>query len=248
MHQQRIIIIGATSAIAQHCARHWVGKPSNLLLVGRDTGKLARIAGDLQVRSPESAITQETVDFLDAVAIENLVSRYAGDGPIDIALIAHGDLPDQRSCQSDLASGAKALELNGISPALFMEALATHMERANRGHLAVIGSVAGDRGRKSNYVYGAAKAMLDRYSQGLQHRLAGSGVCVSLIKPGPTLTPMTSHLVGSGVKLANVEDVAASIVKGMAKGKPVIYAPGKWAVIMMVLRHLPKIIFNKLDI
>jgi len=122
------------------------------------------------------------------------------------------------------------------------------MERSKGGRLVVIGSVAGDRGRKSNYVYGAAKGMLERYVQGLQHRLAGSGVRVSLVKPGPTATPMTSGLDGVGVTLAKVEDVAAAIVRGVKRGKPVIYAPGKWLVIMLVIRHLPRFIFNKLDI
>jgi decaprenylphospho-beta-D-erythro-pentofuranosid-2-ulose 2-reductase len=248
MELQRLLIIGATSAIAQHCARLWVFTPSNVLLVGRDAGKLECVAQDLRVRSPQSEIEAAVVDFLDADAIEALITRYAGAGSIDIALIAHGSLPDQELCEGDLASCRHALELNAISPALFMEAIARQMQRANSGHLAVIGSVAGDRGRKSNYVYGAAKGMLDRYTQGLQHRFAGSGVRVSLVKPGPTATPMTAKLDDSGLSLARVEDVAASIVKGVSKGKPVIYTPGKWLFIMLVIRHLPRFIFDRLDI
>jgi len=108
--------------------------------------------------------------------------------------------------------------------------------------------VAGDRGRKSNYVYGAAKGLVTRYAQGLQHRLAKSGVKVVLIKPGPTDTPMTAHLKGSGAKLAGADSVARDIVRGMEKGAPVVYAPAKWAVIMMVIRHLPRFVFNKMDI
>jgi short-subunit dehydrogenase len=243
-----LIIIGATSAIAQHCVRQWVLTPSNALLVGRDAGKLEQVAQDLRVRSPESEIDTAVVDFLDADAIETLITRYADSGSIDIALIAHGSLPEQGLCQDDLASCRHALELNAISPALFMEAIARCMERADSGRLAVIGSVAGDRGRKSNYIYGAAKGLLDRYTQGLQHRFARSGVSVSLVKPGPTDTPMTAKLVDSGPNLARVEDVAASIVKGVNRRKPVIYAPGKWHFIMLVIRHLPRFIFNRLDI
>jgi len=140
----------------------------------------------------------------------------------------------------------EALAVNGISPVLFAEAFAAHMEKARTGTLALIGSVAGDRGRKSNYVYGAAKGLVTRYVQGLQHRLAGTGVKVVLIKPGPTATPMTAHLPQRG--MASVESVAGLIVKGLREGKPVIYAPPKWAIIMMVIRHLPGFVFNKLDI
>ena len=122
------------------------------------------------------------------------------------------------------------------------------MVRAGHGTLGVIGSVAGDRGRKSNYVYGAGKGLVARYAQGLQHRLAGTGVTVTLIKPGPTRTPMTAHLGDSGPSLADVAKVAATIVSGMEKRRNVVYAPRRWWVIMMIIRHLPRFIFNKMDI
>jgi short-subunit dehydrogenase len=122
------------------------------------------------------------------------------------------------------------------------------MEKAGRGTLGLIGSVAGDRGRKSNYVYGSAKGLVTRYAQGLQHRLAATPVKVVLIKPGPTETPMTAQLKQQGAKLACVEQVAQAICSGMAQGRAVVYAPAKWALIMMIIRHLPRWIFNKLDI
>ena len=122
------------------------------------------------------------------------------------------------------------------------------MEQAQHGTIALIGSVAGDRGRQSNYVYGAAKGMVTRYAQGLQHRFADSAVKVVLIKPGPTDTPMTAHLKGQGAKLAPVESVAKQMVDGIAAGKPVVYAPKKWWLIMMIIRHLPGFIFNKTKI
>jgi decaprenylphospho-beta-D-erythro-pentofuranosid-2-ulose 2-reductase len=248
MELKNIIIIGATSAIAQHCARLWLTEPCRLLLVGRSEKRLARVADDLRVRSPQSDISCASVEFFDTAAIEALLSDATASDPLDLALIAHGDLPDQKQLQQNLAGCQDALALNAVSPALFAEALAAQMERAGRGQLALIGSVAGDRGRKSNYVYGSAKALLDRYAQGLQHRFAGTAISVSLIKPGPTSTPMTAHLIGSGTGLAPVEAVAKCIVEGIGKAKPVIYAPGKWALIMMVIRHLPRFIFNKLDI
>jgi hypothetical protein len=114
--------------------------------------------------------------------------------------------------------------------------------------LALIGSVAGDRGRKSNYVYGAAKGMVTRYAQGLQHRFTGSAVKVVLIKPGPTDTPMTTHLKAQGAKLTPVEDVAKGIVNAINREQAVAYVPGKWRLIMSVIRHLPGFVFNKLNI
>jgi hypothetical protein len=140
------------------------------------------------------------------------------------------------------------LQINGISPVLYAEAFAIHLARAQHGTLALIGSVAGDRGRRSNYVYGAAKGLVARYAQGLQHRFAGSGVKVVLVKPGPTDTPMTAHLKQNGAKLASPAEVAQAIVKAVACGQAQVYAPGKWRLIMWVVRHMPAFIFNKINI
>ena len=122
------------------------------------------------------------------------------------------------------------------------------MEKAGKGTIAVMGSVAGDRGRQSNYVYGAAKGLVTRYAQGLQHRFAGTAVRVVLVKPGPTDTPMTAHLKAQGMKMASVETVAEGIVAAIDAGKPLAYVPGKWALIMMIIRHLPNFVFNKMRI
>ena len=250
MHnKQRIVIIGATSAIAEHCARLWAqGQSVDLTLVGRDEARMERVATDLQVRSPQSTIRVIQADFLDPIAIQRTVDETAAQGMVDIALIAHGSLPEQTECQNNLQACKDALEVNGISPVLYADALAQHMAQANHGTIALIGSVAGDRGRKSNYVYGSAKGMVTRYAQGMQHRFAGTGVKVVLIKPGPTDTPMTAHLKGQGAKMASVEDVAKQIVEGIEQGHAVIYAPRKWQLIMMIIRHLPAQIFNRLNI
>jgi short-subunit dehydrogenase len=220
----------------------------DLTLVGRDKAKIERVAADLRVRSPQSVIRVLEADFIDPLAIRQLVDSIAADGAVHTALIAHGSLPDQAVCQQDLTACHDALSVNGVSPMLFAEAFVGHMQKANHGTLAIIGSVAGDRGRKSNYVYGAAKGLVARYAEGLQHRLASTGVRVVLIKPGPTDTPMTAHLKQQGSRLARVEDVARLIVKGVDQGKPIVYAPAKWALIMMIIRHLPNFIFNKLEI
>lgn len=245
----RIVIVGATSAMAEHCARLWLQQaPAELVLLGRDQARLQRVAADLTVRSSLSSIEVQVADFLDEAAIDATVQQLCAVRVPDVVLIAHGTLPDQQTCQQDLKATRQALEVNGISPVLFAEAFVTRLQAAGRGTLVMIGSVAGDRGRKSNYVYGAAKGLVTRYAQGLQHRLAGSGVKVVLVKPGPTATPMTAHLAGQGPALAPVEDVAKAIVEGTAKGKSVIFAPGKWWLIMMIIRHLPAFVFNRMNI
>lgn len=246
---KKIVLIGATSAIAGRCARLWLEKqPTDLTLVGREAQCIERVAKDFKVRSPQSVIRVVEADFLNPEAINTTVEDIAKLGRVDIVLIAHGSLPDQTDCQNDLQSCCSTLEINGVSPVLYAEAFAKVMEKANHGTIALIGSVAGDRGRKSNYVYGAAKGLVTRYAQGLQHRFAGGGVKVVLIKPGPTDTPMTAHLKVKGAKLAPVEGVARQIVDGVEAGKPVIYVPGKWRLVMMVIRHLPAFIFNKMDV
>ncbi|MBB3808902.1 SDR family NAD(P)-dependent oxidoreductase [Pseudochelatococcus contaminans] len=247
--KQRIVIIGATSAIAEHCARLWLQKrPTELTLVGRDARRIERVATDLKVRCPQSEIRIVQAEFLDPAAIATITGDIVDSGRIDIVLIAHGSLPEQAACQNDLRSCYDAIEINGVSPVLYAEAFAKKMANNNHGTIALIGSVAGDRGRKSNYVYGAAKGLVARYAEGLQHRFAGTGVKVVLIKPGPTDTPMTAHLKDNGAKLASVEVVAKQIVEGVEAGKPVIYTPAKWQLIMMIIRNLPAFIFNKMDI
>ncbi|PIW10588.1 MAG: short-chain dehydrogenase [Comamonadaceae bacterium CG17_big_fil_post_rev_8_21_14_2_50_60_13] len=247
--KKRIVIIGATSAMAEHCARLWVhGQSVDLTLVGRDASRVERVAADLRVRSPQSEIRIVQSDFLDTKAIRSTVDAIVTQGDVDVVLIVHGSLPAQSECQDNLEVCSDALEVNGVSPVLFAEAFAKHMGKANSGTLALIGSVAGDRGRKSNYVYGAAKGMVTRYAQGLQHRFAGTGVKVVLIKPGPTETPMTAHLKGQGPKMASAEEVAQKIVDAVDRGQLVVYVPGKWALIMMIIRHLPSFVFFRMNI
>lgn len=248
---RHLVIVGATSGIAQHCARLWLQQPvARLVLVGRDAARLETVAQDLRVRNPKTVIDVCAGALSGAAGIQALARQVLALGLPDTVLIAHGSLPEQTACQDDMAAAEEALEVNGVSPALWAEAFAGPMQAAGGGTLAILGSVAGDRGRKSNYVYGAAKGLVTRYAQGLQHRLAlaGSPVRVVLVKPGPTDTPMTAHLKAKGAKLAAPEDVAAAIVRGMERGTPVVYAPGKWAVIMMVIRHLPRFVFDKMDI
>lgn len=248
-NKRRIVIVGATSCIAEHCARLWLTNTCvELILIGRDLSRLECISLDLKVRSPQSAIKLLQADFLDPLSIKAVVDTIASQGEIDIVLIAHGVLSEQLVCQSDLSLCRDMLEINGISPVLFAEAFAAYMALSNRGTLAIIGSVAGDRGRQSNYIYGAAKGLVSRYAQGMQHRFAGSNVNILLIKPGPTDTPMTAHLKDAGAKLAQADKVAKDIVKAIAANKTEVYTPWKWKIIMRIIQHIPSAIFNKLRI
>lgn len=246
---KRIVIIGATSAIAHYCARYWAGACANqLVLVGRDAGRLVRVKSDLSVHGPAATIDTRICDFLDAAAIAALVDDVVLGGVPDIVLIAHGALPEQSICEKDLTACKEALEINGLSPVLFAEAFAQHFATAGKGTLAVISSVAGDRGRKSNYIYGAAKGLVTRYVQGLQHRFAPTGVRIVLIKPGPTDTPMTAQFKAQGMKLATVGEVGEIIIAAIEQTRPEVYAPRKWWLVMQVIRHLPSSIFNRLNI
>ena len=246
----RILIVGGTSTIAEHCARVWLKQqPCELILLGRDSEKLQRVINDLKVRNPDANVQMQRVNFLDAQAIQTCIQTLNQQAAIDIALIAHGSLPNQEQCQIDLVQCQQSIEVNAISPVLFTEAITQYMIERNHGKLAVIGSVAGDRGRKSNYIYGASKAFIDTYVEGLQHRLAltNSKVTTTLIKPGPTATPMTAGITGKG-KLASPEQVAQDIVHAIEKGKKTVYTPKKWAIIMMIIRNLPFFLFKKMDI
>ena len=245
---QKIVIVGATSAIAIHCTQLWLkNNPLEVILIGRDLMKLNELVDDYKVRSPKTLVKTYVVDFLNVIEISKLTKLICSEGEIDLVLIAHGSLPNQTLAQSDLIYNSEQSQINAISPVIFAESFVSCLDTNKPSSIAMIGSVAGDRGRKSNYVYGSAKGLVAIYVQGLQHRLTNSKVKVVLVKPGPTLTPMTENL-SSTKGFANVEEVAKDIVSGIANGNSVIYTPAKWKIIMLIIRHLPRLIFNKLDI
>lgn len=238
------VIVGAASGIAEACTRLWAAEGGrDFVLLGRNSSALDAIAADLRVRDPQADITTITDDLAEAGAVDRAIAQLPRRP--DTALIAFGQLPEQSALEQSTNALAASMTVNGLAPVLWAEALA----RAAHGHhcrIAVIGSVAGDRGRKSNYAYGAAKGMVERYVQGMQHRFAKGGPILTLIKPGPTSTAMTAHMDQS--KMAPVSRVAEDIVAGIVKGKPVVYTPGKWALIMTVIRNLPRAVFNRMDI
>lgn len=247
--KKRIVIVGGTSAIAEHCARLWVQETAvDLTLIGRNLVRTEAVAADLRIRSPQSDIHVIQAHFVESAAINATVNSIMASGPVDLVLIAHGSLPEQSACQEDLTLCQNTLVINGVSPVLYAEAFAAYFEKANHGTLAIIGSVAGDRGRKTNYVYGAAKGLVTRYVQGMQHRFAATKVKIILINPGPTDTPMTARYKQKGMKMESVESVAGKIVCAINSGKSVAYVPAKWWLIMRVVQLIPNFIFHKLNI
>jgi short-subunit dehydrogenase len=242
----RIVTVGATSAMVEGCCRLWLAEqPCELVMVARNREKAEAIAADLRKRSPQSTVSIATVDFLDARAISRLADSIAADGPIDIVLIAPGWRSDQVDCQADLEVDKLALEINGVAPALFAEAFAGHLEKANRGTIAMISSAAGDRTHRRNYVYGAGKAMLSRYAEGMAHRFARTGVRVVLVKPSPTDSPMMADRKAAGRRLNTVESVARTIVAAIRKGQRMTYVPPSYGLFMLAFRNVPNFIMDR---
>jgi short-subunit dehydrogenase len=238
------VILGATSGIAQATARRWAARGWNLRLVARDSEQTQRLAADLTVRGAGS-IESHVADLGSADRVGDAV-RWAFDaGSVDVALVAFGTMPSQEQADASYDVAADLLTLNGAMCLLTAHAVALRLLEQRSGSLAVIGSVAGDRGRASNYLYGAAKAMVATGVAGLQHRAAGTPVAITLVKPGPTATPMTDHLRGGRMRLAKAETVADDIVRAVDRGTPVVYTPRPWQLIMTVIRLLPRRVFER---
>mgnify|MGYP000936509635 FL=1 len=244
---KRILIIGATSAIAEAAARQWAARGDALFLVGRKRQKLDDIAADLKVRGAANAGVFE-MDATDAAMHPSMLeAAVTALGGLDVALIAHGTLPDQKACEASVAMMLAEIDNNGLSVVALCTLLGNHFEAQGSGSIAVISSVAGDRGRQSNYVYGAAKGMVTRYLQGLRNRLAKKGVQVLTIKPGFVDTPMTAEFK-KGALWAQPADVARGILAAIDKGRDEVYLPGFWRLIMLVIRHIPEFVFKKLSL
>ena len=245
---KRILILGATSAIAVAAARLWAARGDRLVLVARDPAKLRETANDLEVLGAEG-VTYETADLADSAGHAALIEKALGalEGELDIALIAYGTLSDQASSEADAATTLRELNINFLSVASLLTELANRLERQRHGTLAVISSVAGDRGRPSNYVYGSAKGGLSLFLQGLRGRLFRSGVQVLTIKPGFVDTPMTAEIKKNPL-FASPEQVAADIVRAIDKGRDTLYTPFFWAFIMAIIRLIPGALFKRLKL
>lgn len=242
---QRIVIVGATSAIATHVARRFAERHAHLVLVARNEEHLRAVAEDLKVRGV-SAVDLYVADLRMKAAHQDLVERSVAIlGTVDAVVIAHGVLPDQAECDEDVDKAIDTLMTNALSAVSIMQRFALVMKEQGNGVLAVISSVAGERGRPSNYTYGAAKALVTQYASGLRARLRDSGVHVLTVKPGFVDTPMTAHLP-KNILFAAPSHVADAIVRGMRHRTPVIYVPWFWRPIMAIVRAIPERLFMRL--
>ena len=244
---KNILVIGANSAIAKATARHYAEQKDSLYLLARDPEQLAVQKDDLMVRGATSVecAAFDATDFtshgpLIAQALETL-------GHFDIVLVAHGSLPDQALCESDFDAALEAFNVNALSVISLLNYVTKPMQTRRDGCIAVVTSVAGDRGRQSNFIYGAAKAMVSTYLQGLRGRLFPDNVAVVDIKPGFVDTPMTAHLP-KGALWAQPEQIAQRIVKGVERRSSTVYAPGFWRLIMFVVCSVPEVIFKRLKL
>jgi short-subunit dehydrogenase len=243
----KILIVGATSAIAEATARLYAEKGAHLFLVARNAQRLEAVAADLRTRGAASVDT-EAMDANSCDRHEALVERAdQALGGIDLALIAHGTLPDQKACERSFELTRTELETNALSILSLLTHLANRLETRGAGTLAVISSVAGDRGRQSNYVYGTAKGAVSLFLQGLRNRLSKSGVRVLTIKPGFVDSPMTADFA-KGALWAKPEQIASGIARAVEKGRDVVYLPGFWRIIMLVIRAIPEGIFKRLSL
>lgn len=245
---KKILIVGATSAIASACARHWATQNANFFLVARETVKLEQIADDLRVRGATSVQTH-ALDLNHFIEHQDMLDKCLSHlGEIDQVLIAHGTLPDQKACEQDVELALREFSSNGLSVIALLTLLANQMESQKHGGIAVISSVAGDRGRPSNYLYGTAKAAVSTFCEGLRARLFKSGVNVVTIKPGFVDTPMTQGLDLPALLLAQPEQVAHDILRAIDKQSSVRYTPWFWWGIMLIIRSIPDKVFRRLSL
>jgi len=241
---KKILVLGATSGIAEATCRVWAAQGASLFLVARNADKLAAVAADLKLRGAHYVDTA-VADLDDTSTHPELLAHAVNSlTGLDVAYLAHGVLGDQAKAEADFATAEQILHTNFTAPVSLLTWLANFCVQRHSGVLAVISSVAGDRGRKSNYVYGSSKAGLSAFLGGLRNRVDREGVTVLTIKPGPVKTAMTAGMPGSE-KFADVNAVAKSIVAAVDAKKDTLYVPSKWALIMFVLTHIPEAIFKK---
>ncbi len=245
-----VIIFGATSAIAEHVARKLIARGASVYCIGRSETRLETLLQDLKVRAGSGQRVEGCA--ADLLATENheglIAAAVEALGSVDGVLIAHGSLPKQSECEASFEQTRHEIQTNAISVISLLTLLGNRFELQERGVIAVISSVAGDRGRKSNYVYGAAKGMVSIFMQGLRNRLYSKGVDVVTIKPGFVDTPMTAAFDKSGPLWAQPGQIATGIVTAMVRGKNDVYLPWFWQVIMLIIRHIPESVFKRLSL
>ena len=247
---KRILVLGATSGIAEASIHLWADRGESLFLVARNADRLAAVAADARTRG--ARLVESSVADLDNLNIhaELLAHAINALGGLDVAYLALGVLGDQSRAERQFAEAGQILHTNFVAPASLLTWLANYCAQRHAGTLAVLSSVAGDRGRKSNYVYGSSKAGLSAFVDGLRNRIDREGVRVLTIKPGPVKTSMTAGMKGQA-KFADVNKVAATIVKAIdrgPKGPDVLYVPGIWRYIMTAVGAIPEWKFKTMDL
>jgi decaprenylphospho-beta-D-erythro-pentofuranosid-2-ulose 2-reductase len=245
---RNVILVGATSGIARPLARRLVARGWNLVVTGRDTARLAPLADDLRVRGTGTVATL-VLDPSDGEAVDGLFTASAAllGAPPDGIIVCHGTLPDESGALLDVEQTRGAIDANFTSAAMVLAAAAQALEDRPGAFLAAISSVAGDRGRQSNYAYGAAKAGLTAYLSGLRNRLHPRGVVVITVKPGIVRTPMTEGLPAARSPLAaDADTVARDIERAILRRRDVLYTPWFWWPVMTVIGAIPEAVFKRL--
>ena len=247
-NQETIVIFGATSAVAQALAKLHAAANDSLILVARNKKHLESIATDLKVRGA-SSVNIVTIDLADTEKHPALLEQLQTlDSDISRYYFFYGVLPEQAECEQSWEQTLEILNTNFLSKASLLGLLANKIEEQTNRSLVVVSSVAGDRGRQSNYVYGTSKGALSIYLQGLRNRLQKANCTVTTIKPGFIDTPMTANFDKGGILWASPEKVANDIYRASKKNKDVVYSPWFWRYIMMIIKLIPEAIFKKLNL
>ena len=241
---RHILIVGATSAIAEATARRFAQEGDRLYLVARNPERLAAVASDLETRGATQVETM-VLDANDTTKHSELITQAETTmGGLDTILVAHGTLSDQKACESSFDETLKELQTNCLSVISLLTHVANRFEEQKHGTIVVISSVAGDRGRQSNYVYGTAKAAVSTFLQGLRNRLYHSHVHVITVKPGFVDTPMTAAF-SKGLLWASPEKIGKGIYRSVNRNLDVVYLPWFWWFIMAGIRAIPETLFKK---
>ncbi|MHC4416133.1 MAG: SDR family oxidoreductase [Planctomycetota bacterium] len=243
-----VLVLGATKGIGRELARELARRGHALIVAGRDAAALETLVSDLRVRHGVEAVAKifdaRDVDRLDGFFFECVRDAI---GPLDGVVVNHGYAGSNDRARTDWMEARAIVDTNYVSAVRLLNLAAAHFEEAGRGFICGVSSVAGDRGRGQNYIYGSAKAGLSAYLQGLRNRLAGRGVAVITVKPGYIDTAMTyGH---NRVFLAAPPQRAArDICRAIERRKDVVYTPWFWRWIMLVIRLVPERIFKRLDL
>ncbi len=240
-----ILIIGAKSDIAKGTARKYASNGYNLYLAARKSSELEEFANDIRIRTQKDVKCVD-LDILDYASHENIYDALE-EKPLGV-ISAVGYLGEQDRAQSDFKEAKKIIDTNYAGVVSLLNIIANDFEKRKNGFIVGISSVAGDRGRKSNYIYGSAKAALTAYLSGLRNRLYDANVQVLTVKPGFVATKMTEGMALPEKLTAQPEEVAEDIYKAQQKGRNVLYTKWMWRWIMLIIKSIPEFLFKKKNI